>query len=383
MGAKRWQTSAVSVCFLTGLYKSRHTRARENHSLGTAPSRARVTQHSPSVRDESLWFSQKGNSMPDGVNRPDAEAERDFKAKQTQLVISGEAMAARPSAASAQDGRAERAVGEQSGVSGSPIIWTTGFILAFALILVGGVSLESVLSQAWANGVLPSVALLLQIHVLLSALGWLLLGLKTHSNWTRVGSLFGVISAGFMTLNIVLILQNMSISSPLQSYNNVATCVALLGAYSGISIGSAVLTRWDSWLFLLTPLLIVLGAILLYAVTSQASVMTTENAVAAAALIACILFWAGRPSCWKKQPGPTFLFSVVPLILLSAALANNSMHNFFLFQIIYATLSARSNVNNCFFAQLVQLGLFLGCLRLTKSETGFSLFASLPRLLKK
>ena len=110
------------------------------------------------------------------------------------------------------------------------------------------------------------------------------------------------------------------------------------------------------------------GVALVYFLTPQASILTTENAVAAAAMIACVLFWWARPSCWKVHRGPAFLFGVVPAILLALALANASLHSFFLLQVLAPRISTYANQSNFFFAQFVLFCLFLGCLRMAKSE---------------
>lgn len=247
------------------------------------------------------------------------------------------------------------------------VIWTPAFILTFALLLVLGLSAESVLAQSWTNGLFPSTQWIIQAHVILVCLAWLTLSIVTSSRWIRIGSIFGCISTAFMTLNITTTVQGIGFD-PLVSYINVATCIAMLGAYIGLSVERTLLTTWDIWLFLLTPVLGIIGVTLTYFLVPQASILTVENAVAAAALIACTLFWWLRPSCWKKQPGPTFLFGVVPIILLSAALLNATMNNFFLLYITSPNIDARINSNNGFFAQMALLLLFLGCLRVTKSE---------------
>jgi hypothetical protein len=170
-----------------------------------------------------------------------------------------------------------------------------------------------------------------------------------------------------MTLNILAIAWGLS-SDVVQSSINVATCVALLGAYIGLSVEGTLLSAWDTWLLLLAPILGIIGVALTYFLTPQASILTVYNATATAALIACALFWWLRPSCWKKQPGPTFLFGLVPLIMLGGAVGTSSLHNFFLLQVTATPIYTYGNINNCFFAQVILLCLFLGCIRIAKSE---------------
>ncbi len=248
------------------------------------------------------------------------------------------------------------------------IIWTPGFSLAFALTLVLGLSAESLFTLGWQNGILATQWWFILAHVVLNGLSWLILGIVTRSRWIRVGCIFGGIWTLFMGLNIVTNIQGLDPNAPLQSYINVALCMALLGAYLGLSIEGTLLTRWDAWLFLLVPVLSVCGVILTYILTPQASILTSENALAASALMACCLFWWLRPSCWRKWSGPTFLFGLVPVIMLVAAVSNTSMHDFFLLHVTNIHTNPRPETNNFFFAQVVLLCLLLGCMRLIKSE---------------
>ncbi len=255
----------------------------------------------------------------------------------------------------------------QDTTSSAKIIWTPAFLLIFTLTLVLGLSAESLFTQGWYTSLFGGTWIILT-QVILATLGWLGLGSVTRSRWIRVGSIFGGLGSAFMLLNIFLNLQGLNPNAPLQSYLNVATCIALLGAYIGLSIKNTFLSAWDSWLFFLVPILGAVGVMLTYYLTSQANILTIENALAAAALIASCLFWWLRPSCWKKQPGPTFLFGLVPVILLALAPINMSLHNFFLLQVTWPSISVLSNVNNFFFAQVVQLCLLLGCMRMIQNE---------------
>jgi hypothetical protein len=264
---------------------------------------------------------------------------------------------------------------EESGVSGphiqkvqERIIWTPAFLLTFALTLVLGLSAESLLALSWQNGILATQWWFLLVHVILVALAWLVLGTRTRSGWIRVGCLFGGIWTFFVSLNIFTNVQGLDPNAPLQSSMNVAICMALLGAYLGLSIEGPLLTRWDTWLFLLIPVLGACGTALTYLLTPQASILTTENTLATTALIACCLLWWARPSCWRKEAGPTFLFGLVPAIALIAAGSNASLHDFFLLHVTAIHISPRLETNNFFFAQVMLLCLLLGCTRLIKSE---------------
>lgn len=248
------------------------------------------------------------------------------------------------------------------------IIWTPGFFLTFVLILVLGLSAESLFTLGWQNGILASQWWFILAHVILNGGAWLVLGIVTRSRWIRLGCIFGGLWTLFMGLNIFTNVQGLDPNAPLQSYINVAICMALLGTYLGLSIEGTLLTRWDTWLFLLVPILSACGVTLTYILTPQASILTSENALAAAALIACCLFWWLRPSCWRKWAGPTFIFGLAPLIMLIAAASNSSMHDFFLLHVTNTHINPRPETNNFFFAQVILLSLLLGCIRLIKSE---------------
>lgn len=248
------------------------------------------------------------------------------------------------------------------------VIWTPRFLLTFVLILVLGLSADCLFTLSWQNGILAAQWWIVLAHVILVALAWLVLGSVTRSGWMRIGCIFGGCWALFMGLNIFTNVQGLDPDAPLQSSLNVAICMALLGAYLGLAIEGTRRTRWDAWFFLLIPILGACGAALTYLLTPQASILTTENALATAALIACCLLWWLRPSCWRKGPGPTLLFGLVPAIMLIAAGSNASLHDFFLLHVTNIHSNPRPETNNFFFAQVLLLCLLLGCLRLIKSE---------------
>lgn len=248
------------------------------------------------------------------------------------------------------------------------VIWTPAFFLTFALTLVVGLSAESLFTLGWQNGILATQWWFILAHVFLNGLAWLVLGIVTRSRWIRAGCVFGGIWTLFMSLNIFTNVQGLDPNAPLQSYINVAICMALLGAYLGLSIEGTLLTRWDTWLFSVIPILSACGVILTYILTPQASILTSENALAASALIACCLFWWLRPSCWRKWAGPTFIFGLVPVIMLVAAVSNTSMHDFFLLHVTNIHANPRPETNSFFFAQVILLCLLLGCIRIIKSE---------------
>lgn len=296
--------------------------------------------------------------MPESVSQPDYDYERKMP-EQTEPEMPEQPV---------QKAEQETAIAADS-ASAHKIIWTPRFLLIFALTLVLGVSTDSLLASGWSSNLLTNLGLWFLLgHILLAAAGWLLLGVVTSSRWIRVGCIFGGICTLFLLLNSFTHLSGVDPGSPIQSYINVASCTALLGAYIGLSIEGTLLSAWDYWLFLLLPILSGIGVSLTYLLTPQASIITSENAVAAATLIAACLIWWARPSCWKSCPGPTFIFGVVPVIQLCMAQVNNSLHNFFFLQVIAPRNGGYSNLNNFFFAEFILLCLLLGCMRLAKSE---------------
>ena len=249
------------------------------------------------------------------------------------------------------------------------IIWTPKFLLTFALTLVLGISIQSILTQAWASSLITEAWVILLPQIVLVGLGWIGLGIATRARWMRIGCIFGGIWTLFMLLNIFTNLQGITPGTILQASINVAICMSLLGTTIGLSIEDAPLPRWDTWLFFLVPLIGAIAVTLTYFLTPQASIITVYNALATAAVVASCLFWWLRRSCWRRFFGPTFLFGLVPAILLIIAQFDGSMHDFFLLQITNIRSSPGSiTTNNLFFAQLCLLSLFLGCMRLRKSE---------------
>src|SRR5947209_19245557 len=72
------------------------------------------------------------------------------------------------------------------------IIWTPRFIILFALVLVSGLSIESVLTQVILNGQIAPGAVLI-MHALPIVVCWLMLAIRTRSPWLRLGGIFGIL----------------------------------------------------------------------------------------------------------------------------------------------------------------------------------------------
>ena len=260
----------------------------------------------------------------------------------------------------------------ESNVSRTHIIWTPRFIVIFALTLVLGLSIESLLTQGWLDGYYSGLWIF-QVHVVFVCLGWLALLVLTHSSWIRIGSIFGIVWALFMTIHITIYSLNTDLALRVHALINAATCIALLGAYICLSIDKTPINRLDTWLFGLAPLIVCFVVILIYFLTPayERSLTTLENAIASTALILSLLVWWIRPTSWKSQPGPTFLFGCVPLILLILALSAKEFNpsTYFLAKVLGQPIPyLLTNDSNFFFSQVALLCLFLGIMRVLQFE---------------
>ncbi len=259
-----------------------------------------------------------------------------------------------------------------SGVSSAPIVWTPRFIVIFALILVSSLSIESLLTQGWLDRFYSGLWIF-QLYVIFICLGWITLLVLTHSNWIRIGSVFGIIWAFFMTIYIITFSFNTDLAVHVQALTNAATCSALLGSYICLSIDKTPFNRLEAWLFGFAPLIVSILVTLLYFLTSSndPSFSSLENVIATISLLLSILVWWTRPTLWKTQPGPAFLFGCVPFILLVISLASKQLNvsNYFLANVLSTpNPSLLTNEANFFFSQVALLFLFLGIIRVIQFE---------------
>jgi hypothetical protein len=237
-------------------------------------------------------------------------------------------------------------------VTSSPIIWTPRFIVIFALVLVTGLSTQSLLTQVWSNRYLSSEPILLT-QTLLILVGWLVAIIFTRSWWIRLAGIFGSCWAIFSGISLVVAQLASEAREPLVAPLNAATNCALLGCYICLSINRTPSYRWDRWFFRLAPFI---GA----AIVASRYVMllhkahlagALESTTALVALLLCLCTWWLRPSCWKTQPGPTFLLGLAPVILLLLAIPN-----------------AATPTSNMFYSQVILLCLLLGIMRTIQGE---------------
>jgi len=234
----------------------------------------------------------------------------------------------------------------------SSIIWTPRFILIFGLTLVVGLSMASLLTEGWMNRYYAGEWVLLSYIVLLAA-GWIALIARTHSPWMRIGGIFGGTWAFLTAISYILSLLSVDPQSPIIAHLNAATNSALLGAYICLSINRTPLRRWDTLFFRFAPIIggCIIILIYLFNPGGNHSLSSLESTMAGVTLYLCLLVWWLRPSCWKMQPGPTFLFGIAPLILL-----------------ILAIPGAITPDANLFYSQVVLLSLLLGILRTVQGE---------------
>ena len=232
------------------------------------------------------------------------------------------------------------------------IIWTPPFILTFVLVLVLGLSTEGLLTQGKVNHVYPGHWVLLA-HVLLVLGCWVMIVIRAHSWWVRTGGIFACIWALFAGFRLVLHLYSIDPTSLPITHVNTATASALLGTCICLSLDHTPLHRWDAWFFRLALVVGTCTVALAYFLTSveNHSLSTLERDIAITALVLCVLVWWARPSCWKTQPGPTFIFGMASAILLMLAIPNGA-----------------DTATNFFLSQVAFLCVLLGALRILQSQ---------------
>jgi hypothetical protein len=224
----------------------------------------------------------------------------------------------------------------------APIIWTPRFVVIFALTLVIGLSTASLVTQGMLNGYYPPQAILLTL-VIFALGGWIAVAIFVRSLWVRVGSIFGCIWAVFMGIYLVVSLLPIDPNASILLHLNASTNSALLGSYICLSIDRTPFNRWDGWFFRLAPLLgvgVVAAGYFLFP-SDTSSLRDLENTTVNVTLILCILIWWVRPSCWRSQPGVTFLFGTTPFILCLLTLPgieDREGHFFFFTQVALLSL---------------------------------------------
>lgn len=217
------------------------------------------------------------------------------------------------------------------------VVWTPKFIILFALVLVIGLSADSVLTQGWVNGYYRAIWVLFGNLTLLLGL-WIGATVIAHSWWIRMGAIFGCVWAVFSIINLLTMLFNFDLNTAVPAYVNATFSCALLGAYICFSTAYSDLREWDIWCFRLAMLIgfvfVLVG--LRFPTSSSASlpaILATD--IGAVAAILSIVVWWVRPLCWRTHAGLTFFFGASPAIALLLSLPNvtNVRVNFFLTQV--------------------------------------------------
>src|SRR5207248_5879995 len=121
-----------------------------------------------------------------------------------------------------------------------------------------------------------------------------------HSWWVRLGSIFGFLWAVFMTIDVLINLQQIDPDSLILAYVNAAMSIALFGAFICFSINRTPFRSWDAWFFRFAAIFGGCMVALIYFFPAEDhSLNTLVYAVAITGLLLCILVWWARPSCWK------------------------------------------------------------------------------------
>ena|SRR2546425_4238929 len=218
------------------------------------------------------------------------------------------------------------------------VIWTPSFIITFALVLVFGLSAESMLAQGWVSHFYPRNWVLLA-HVVVVLGCWIVVVVRPRSGWIRAGGLFACIWALFVGFDFVLNPRSIDPSSPIIAHLHAAISIALLGSYICLSLDRTPFHHWDARFFQLAFIIGSCAVALAYLLTpvNNQSLSTLESDIAITALVLCVLVWWIRPSCWKAQPGPTFLFGMAPVIRLFLTIPNvaGAATNLFLSQVVF------------------------------------------------
>ena len=232
------------------------------------------------------------------------------------------------------------------------IIWTPRFIVIVALILMVGLSTASVVTQGWFNNYYSSGPVLM-LYTVPNLICWIVLFRYARTRWLRWGIIFGylwtLLTALYYRLNYGFIDPHIPTTLHLQ----VAIYSALALAYICISLASTPMSRGDIWFFRLAPIAIAiffLAQMVLRFVFGRIA-LGMEAIIFSEILYFNVLVWWARPSCWKRQPGPTFLFGLIPLIEIALTIS-----------------PAVTEEMKFFFTQVSLIVMLIGILRLLQCE---------------
>jgi hypothetical protein len=235
----------------------------------------------------------------------------------------------------------------------SLIIWTPRFIVIFLLVIVIGLSAASMLTRGSINAYYPA-GWVLMAYTVVNLGSWISVSICARSSWVRLGAIFGCLWAILMGIAFAVTALPIDPDSIIQTHATVAASTALLGSFLCLSIARTSLRHWDRTFFSQVPITGTIAAIALFLITrtpTQHSYLLFEECVTTVELYACTAIWWLRSSCWQKQPGPTFLLGIAPILQLTFMRpSNGDAESFF------------------FFSQVILLSILLGTLRILQRE---------------
>lgn len=234
------------------------------------------------------------------------------------------------------------------------IIWTPKFLVMFALVLVLGLSAESILSQVWDAGYIQAIWLLTGHVAILLGLWIGATVVARSSSWVRSGSIFGLAWGIFSGINLTLAFFNFGLDTAMPFYLQVTYSCSLLGAYICLSVARTELGAWDMWFYRIAIIgglaFVLIG--LFVTPTQYGLPATIANSLAAYAAILSTLVWWLRPACWRTYPGLTFLLGASTALAFLLTLPN-----------------VASGTVHLFLLQISYLCMILGLIRLIQGET--------------
>jgi len=232
------------------------------------------------------------------------------------------------------------------------IIWTPRFIVLIALILIVGLSTASVVTQGWFNNYYSSGPVLM-LYTVPNLICWIVLFRYARTRWLRWGIIFGYLWALFTGLYYRLNYGFIDPHIPVTLHLQVAIYSTLALAYICISLASGPMSRGDIWFFRLAPIAIAvffIAQMVLRFVFGRIA-LGIEAIILSEILYFDVLVWWARPSCWKRQPGPTFLFGLIPFLEIALTIS-----------------PAVTEEMKFFFMQVSLIVMLIGILRLLQCE---------------
>jgi hypothetical protein len=253
---------------------------------------------------------------------------------------------------SAQDNHAVAVTSVIQSAAIFPIIWTPRFIIIFCLLLASGLSGANMLTTGWLNQDYPAGWILIA-YAVVNLSGWIAVNKCARSPLVRLGSIFGCLWAILMGLTFALSIFPVEPYAILLINTTAAASSALLACFICLSSARTPLQRWDRCFFVLAPIIggTLVAVSFLYAPAKLHSFLLLKEYIVTAELWICTAIWWLRVSCWRRQPGPTLLLGIAPVI-----------------QIMLMQPANTYNETTVFFSQVMLLSIVLGTLRILQCE---------------